>query len=360
MGLREGDMPRSFRTIQYLRALAALLVVFQHALQQIPAFAKIWPTTIGEGGVDLFFVISGFVMFYSAGRAPMTRGEFVRKRIERIVPLYWIMTFATAALLIVAPSLPRDSRFTLASLVQSLLFAPHPNPGDPGSISPMLKLGWTLNYEMFFYALFAIGIGLAPLRRAIAIGCVFAALSLWALAPHAPVAVTFWGDTVVYEFLLGALLACAVLGKAVARIPAPAAVAVALAGVAEFIGLADAAGPRLLSQGLPAALIVAGVVILEANGRWRVESRALQALGDGSYSLYLGHLYPVIAFRVLWERARLPAEGALWAVFFIGLCMAAGTGAGLGLHRFVERPITRRLKGLRRPAGAQLSPTPAG
>jgi peptidoglycan/LPS O-acetylase OafA/YrhL len=114
------------------------------------------------------------------------------------------------------------------------------------------------------------------------------------------------------------------------------------------------------ARGLPASLIVAGAVALEANGRWRTESRWLRLLGDASYSVYLGHLYAVIAFRVLWERAHLPAQGPLWAAVFIGLCIAAGTASGLALYRFVERPITRRLKDLRRPARGQLSPTLAG
>jgi peptidoglycan/LPS O-acetylase OafA/YrhL len=343
-------MARSFQSVQCLRGAAALLVVFQHAREQIPDFHRLFGTTIGEGGVDLFFVISGFVMVYSTGADPIGRWEFLKRRLFRVVPLYWVVTGLTAALLLVAPALPRDSMFTVGSLIGSLLFWPHINPGDPMSISPMLKLGWTLNYEMFFYVVFAVFMGLQVPRRIAAMTVIFAGLCLAAGLLHGPAPLIFWGDSVTFEFILGAALGWLAMGNWAQKLPGPAWIAVSAAGLVLFVVLADAPGPRVLSQGGPAALIVGGLALLEARQNRAGWPKVLLFLGDASYSIYLGHLYAVIAFRVLWEHAHLPAQGLTWGLIFVGLCMVTGMLVGIALHLAVERPVARLFKRRRTPA----------
>src|SRR5579871_1253566 len=153
------------RSIQYLRGIAALMVVVHHALDQFSGFKQLIPTDTGAAGIDIFFVISGFVMTYTTQIQKVSGGQFLVRRAARIVPLYWIVTMFTAALLFFGSAMVRHSTFNFAHLVASLFFWPMRNPGDAGTISPILKLGWTLNYEMFFYLIFASVIHLPPGKR---------------------------------------------------------------------------------------------------------------------------------------------------------------------------------------------------
>ena len=139
-------------SIQYLRAVAALMVVFHHIINAKPwLFNPLENYPSLATGVDIFFVISGFIMYVAArNEAPL---EFLKKRIIRIVPLYWV---ATLAFVIVKTKLhifsltPED----WLHIAKSLAFIPHHDPTNPGKIWPYLIQGWTLNYEMFFYLIF--------------------------------------------------------------------------------------------------------------------------------------------------------------------------------------------------------------
>ena len=128
-----------FDGIQTLRGLAAILVVMEH----IRFFA------CGAFGVDIFFCISGFMIMLTTQN---DTGYFFKKRLIRIVPFYWIMTLGSFALMLLFPSMFQASEATLSRLVKSLLFIPF----DMGSgvLQPLLRIGWTVNCEMFFYLLF--------------------------------------------------------------------------------------------------------------------------------------------------------------------------------------------------------------
>ena len=137
--------------LQILRAVAAVAVVLVHAGIDLSYFGhtNVTWTTRGNAGVDLFFVVSGFVMVYIASpqfgkrEAPV---QFFVRRLIRIVPLYWLLTTGY----IVAKSYP------LAYIAASYLFIPAARPN--GVLQPVILQGWTLTYEMFFYLLFAIAI----------------------------------------------------------------------------------------------------------------------------------------------------------------------------------------------------------
>ncbi|KAK0341504.1 hypothetical protein LTR94_026084, partial [Friedmanniomyces endolithicus] len=144
--------------IQYARALAAIGVLGFHAAQRAGIdFAA------GARGVDLFFVISGFIM-WTIGARSQSVSAFLLARVKRIVPLYWLATafMIFAALLGLFPTL--REQLTLPHIAASLFFWPHYAPGS-GQIWPVLVPGWTLNYEMFFYAVFALAICLPERLR---------------------------------------------------------------------------------------------------------------------------------------------------------------------------------------------------
>ena len=135
-------------SIQILRAAAALSVALFHACQWSQAdFA------VGAAGVDLFFLISGFVLWLAAERAPVSPGAFLWARFTRVAPLYWIWTLIAAAMAAVWPPITAIIHLGLGHLLLSLAFLPHTDPA--GGPWPLLPSGWTLVYEAFFYLAFA-------------------------------------------------------------------------------------------------------------------------------------------------------------------------------------------------------------
>ena len=214
-------MPK-LRALQSLRAIAALLVVLDHAagLTAGHGFPRepitSWATFLGAQGVSVFFIISGFIMTYTADSsedqtAPLLRAaRFATRRIIRVVPLYWLLT-AVVAVPMFLIGLHRPVGITVARLAKSLLFIPYLDAG--GNMTPVLPIGWTLNYEMAFYAVFA-AILLLPhrVRTAVLLGVlvsvVIAGSFFYPISsgvnPHSPFA--FLTNPVILLFGLGAIL----------------------------------------------------------------------------------------------------------------------------------------------------------
>jgi len=166
-------MTQQFTGLQILRFVAAMLVAVMHITQAISIHvtgrgdAHYWGA--GSAGVDIFFVISGFVMAITTQGEP-ARGParlaaawvFIQRRILRIVPLYWFYTLLKAALLLAIPALAVKSTIEPVHFAASLLFIPMKSPW--GLVQPVLPVGWTLNFEMLFYMVFAIAIALGAPR----------------------------------------------------------------------------------------------------------------------------------------------------------------------------------------------------
>jgi len=146
-------------SVQALRAFAAWVVVCHHFMQIFFDFKASGPVgqffvSKGAVGVDIFFVISGLVIFLSTQNSDMPARRFILHRLIRIVPAYWLYTAAMALLLLIAaPMLPHQV-IGWQNFLLSLVFIPSENPGGYG-LYPTLNVGWTLNYEMFFYLLFS-------------------------------------------------------------------------------------------------------------------------------------------------------------------------------------------------------------
>ena len=282
--------------IQILRAVAAYAVVLHHWSLEIANNTEfnIPGSHAGAAGVDLFFVISGFVMVYVAGRRDGP-GRFMFDRIARIVPLYWLATLGVLAAIAFRPWLFTFSHVSPETIASSLLFAPSFNTW--GVLQPIHYIGWTLNFEMAFYALFALAMFAKPAWRVMVALVLIALLYiLGLLAPDTHV-LSFYGDPILFEFAAGCVLGWLVVDEkrlaAMARIPGWIYVA---AGVALFVineNLPDLVNNRLVRWGLPAALIVLGIVVLDLT-RPRARKGLLVALGDASYSAYLLHLFVVI------------------------------------------------------------------
>lgn len=336
--LREGAAPErgagEVRSIQFLRGLAAMGVLVFHAADRAGgAFG------VGASGVDVFFVISGFIMWVVTCRRPPDPGAFLARRAERIIPLYWLVTLATAAVALLAPGAFPAMRPTWAHIVQSLLFVPHQD--STGLIAPLIVPGWTLNYEIFFYLIFAAGL-LAPAR--LRVWLVTAALvALVVIRPLGDARNALWAtytDPILLEFAGGLWLGwCWSTDRLPRRAVAIALMVLGLGVLAAgAISGVDVSKARLLFWGLPALALVTGAVSWEQRGptpRWR----ALEALGNGSYSIYLVHGLAIsAALRLLHHAMNAPAP----VVF--GVSILAGVAAGLICHHLIERPLMRIFK----------------
>ncbi|WP_338663475.1 acyltransferase [Pararoseomonas sp. SCSIO 73927] len=331
-------------SVQYLRALAALMVVLYHARLQtdrlgLPLAGTDWLA----GGVDVFFVISGLIMWVTTSLQPVRPAAFLWRRAVRVVPLYWVLTAMLVAVSLVAPSLLRTARFDPAHTLASFLFLPWPHPAM-GLPLPVLIPGWTLNYEMAFYLLFGLALLLPARARFWAVGAALALpVALAQLLPRPGLGLAFYGSTVVLEFWLGMALGRLLLAG---RMPGPGASAALLALGFALLPLGWTLSEPLsrgLALGPPAALVVLGALGLEAAGR--VPSRrGPLLLGDASYALYLCHGTVLAALAEAWRRLPMPG-GMGGTLLFLLVAAGACIAAGLVLYWLVEMPLRRAMRG---------------
>lgn len=339
-------MTQQFTGVQILRFIAAMLVVVMHTTQAISIHitgqgpGHYWHA--GSAGVDIFFVISGFVMAMSTRNTPFDSAGrlaaawvFMKRRLLRIAPLYWFYTLLKAALLLALPTLASRSSVEPGHLAASLLFIPATSPW--GFIQPTLPVGWTLNFEMLFYAVFALAMALGAPRIRF---CLLVFLAIFLAGSYLPgsVPLAFYANSIVFEFILGVCIAYLLLhGRTVAPALGPFAM---VAGAVLMFGVGGQdSTDRLLTWGGGAALVVLGAVWLEP---WTARSRMaspLSFLGDASYSIYLSHTFVVPAgvLALKW----LGVQNGLVIVLAVGLLVAL---TGCLSYRWLERPMTDFLK----------------
>lgn len=330
--------------VQYLRAAAAILVVFVHLQEQLQRAGHEIPLALyGSVGVDIFFVISGFVMWHTSQDHHRTL-DFYYRRIIRIVPLYWALTSVVVAMLVFAPSLVRSGKLDWAHIAASYFFIPTAHPVATDAMFPALVPGWTLNYEMFFYLLFGLAL---LLPRATRLGALTVAFGLLAagyfVVPRGMTAAAFYTDPIILEFLLGIFLG-ALCGKG-AKLPGWAAALLIAAGTALILYRFDA--HRFVRDGIGAAMIVYGAVLFEM-GRTVRRRPTLMLLGDASYSLYLSHALILSGLFQVMNRV-LPIGTIPGAIVYLLVAAAGSITAAILLYRLVEKPALAYLK-LRGPA----------
>ncbi|MFC4290893.1 acyltransferase family protein [Sphingorhabdus arenilitoris] len=310
-------MPSSkIYSVQYLRALAALMVVIYHCFRGDMFGMHSWAAWLNSG-VDIFFVISGFIMVRSTQNADVTIFGFYGRRLIRIVPLYWIMTFAV----IIAEG------YGGWHSIASLLFIAAPNP-DNGWMVPVVEPGWTLNYEIFFYAIFGIALLVKAKFRtwAVAVPIILLVIAGKYFTPAGIAG--FYTSELMVEFLLGVMIA-----KIRFKLPlwTPVAALLLLATLHHVID------SRLVAYGIPAALLVAGMLAWEGKIK---PNRFLLMLGDASYALYVTHILVIGSFALLWQQF-LPLH-----YMFIPAAIAVSAGLSIAVHIGIEKPLTGYLQRL--------------
>ena len=324
--------------LQALRAVAAGLVVFSHALQTYSG--KILHTDLtqlewGAGfGVQVFFIISGFIIYRTTIDQPPglhSTARFLSRRIVRIAPVYWLATAIYALKLIAQSNPPSWLAFT-----ESLFFIPFRNPAENDMMRPVLGVGWSLNYEMFFYVVLAAALLLPKQARFAAVTTLMLAFmllgqthvagaeaGLWLLATH-------W----LGYFLLGMFIAMAE-SRLHAHLPAlrgtvvlssVAAIVVTYLLTRNLLTMTDAQG-HLVSGTLGTLAVMLCVTARPSrstNPLSRQIQRWLVNAGDGSYSTYLFHSFVLGPAARILAKLHITPPPLLFAALMVIVCTIVG------------------------------------
>lgn len=322
--------------LELLRFVAAAMVVIFHTLGGLSlkgydlGFMSVF-SPLGAAGVDIFFVISGFVIYLGIFRDRKSPGVFLKSRFRRIVPAYWIATLAmvafTFAMSVLSSVMNVDSTLepvTFPWLIESLFFL----SGVFGHQFPVLGQGWSLEFEMFFYLLVAAGL----FFRRKSVVFFLPAVVLGVLVSTAMI------SAIVIEFLLGMLIALTV--KKIEKMNVLYAVAALVVSVILFVlsqALAETAdGARYLWIPASTLLVFAAVWLPQ------IRSRFVLTLGAASYAVYLFHgfTYSLVNFGF----GALNPSGGSFAIFvcvLVSLLMAEAFG--ILFERYVDLPIRSAL-----------------
>jgi peptidoglycan/LPS O-acetylase OafA/YrhL len=342
--------------VEAVRGIAALLVVLFHAGDMLSGrkdYGRLpldGALTFGRAGVDIFFVLSGFIITVTHARdvtdGPGTRrlAAFTRKRLLRIFPSYWICTLVLLAIMQISPT-PDRREHDPAFLLSSFLLLPSTN-------DPLLGPGWSLRHELLFYALFALAIARRRIGIA-AMGLWFAAIaanSAAIMASGSPLAGGIVGNGILAplngEFLAGIGVAILLL-----RTPIPRPLALLATGLAAFAlsATAEVAWPDIppnwpplhLAYAAATALVLLGLAMRERAAPLPVPAWLVR-FGDASYALYLLHVIVIMIGVFLLRHLRPIVTLPLDAAF--ALLVAASVAAALLFTAAIERPLLKYLR----------------
>ncbi len=323
-----------FDSIQTLRAISAIFVILEHV-----RFLN-----CGAFGVDIFFCISGFMIMFSTHKGTK---HFLKKRLLRILPLYYLMTVGTFFLLLLFPSMFETTTANPTFLVKSLLFIPFDIGG--GILQPLMRIGWTVNCEIFFYLLFFIAFHIShKYRGLICSGFLGMIVLLNQLLPFDFAPLQFYGDYVMLEFILGIL--CYYIAeriyelyqnKRIPKLSAPVCLILAVVIFTAFvvtkpnINILDFR--RLLLWGLPSMLLVLFVFIA---GLFMKMPKLCVHLGNMSFSVYLIHYYPVMFLdRAIFDFSVCTPFSIIGVIISVILCL----GLSFICWYLIENKLTKQL-----------------
>jgi exopolysaccharide production protein ExoZ len=356
MSIQAGKM----NSLQLLRAIAVLLVVYCHVLDLQPDHNRFGTSfqqhffylqNFGAVGVDIFFVISGFIITTISYQYAVnnTAGYFLVKRMIRIIPVYWLVSLFP----MVYHYLKTGQLVDTTAIIKTICFFPFFDHSFFDS--PILFVGWTLSFEMFFYVTIFISMLVSRkwyIRIAILLLLVVIAFNYATQAGNR--LIIFFGNGIILEFLLGALAGLIFLSPF--RMKPVAASFLLIAGVAALLasvifGYGDISECgnawnrslslyRVVLWGLPAALLVTGAVFKEKRQRVTIHSWWI-FLGDASYSIYLTHSLIVTLLYEKWIQWGVAEKLMPDLLIVVSLLLTAA--AGCIFYKLVELPLLRFL-----------------
>ena len=337
--------------VQILRFLAAIAVVAFHAWGVAPNYVSVPEDTASFGlwhgghGVDLFFVISGFIIFYATQDSDLTPAAFLRRRVERIVPLYAVVIVAVTGLALLWPAVfGTPGWYTPRHILKSLMFVSFTD-GE----MPVIYVGWSLEYEMYFYLVVGLLMALVTRvwRSVVMLFSVLVVAGQFAGIATALGHYAFFVDPLLLEFVAGVVVGYIFVKG---RPDWPMVVAITCASAAV---LAADPSNRAVVFGIPAACLVAGGAYLSRRRTslsWL--ERAMARLGDASYSIYLAQVQTV-SFTCLLIASLIPAIPPLLLV--VAVCCVVVL-LGLLMNVAIERPLLGLCRRIGRPSTARGAP----
>lgn len=346
---------QTLNSLQVLRGFASLAVVANHSFRAVTIYKPLglllpaplllrndWLVEIGAFGVDIFFVLSGFLMIfiskpYVEKRKPIS--DFVANRLIRIWPLYALVTLLVCVLGVARAFKTHTVDFDLEPLrLLSFFFVPSFN--EKNLLQPILGPGWTLNYEILFYICFAVALFVTRKWAVLGLTAIlFLLFIIGFVLPPSSIGGKFLFNSILFEFVFGSFVAIAFLNDSIPSFRAEywlIAGAISL-GVLSQWPIDD--GYRALTRGVPAVLIFIGMLRLEGRVAW---SGFLLLLGNASYSIYLMHSIAVglVAPKVLVLLAH-HGLSIVAAELAAAVALVAGVTAGVICYQFVEKPVLK-------------------
>jgi exopolysaccharide production protein ExoZ len=312
-------------SVQALRALAAASVIMYH----LDLFHK------GGYGVDIFFVMSGFIIAFICAQ---TTDHFMAKRLIRIIPLYWLGTLGVFAIAVAAPSVLNSATANVVELIKSMAFVPYEHSN--GSVKPLLFLGWSLQYEIFFYMVYGVALRVSKKWASmVAVVMLIAIAFVGGKIPESSTILKFYSNPIILEFAFG--VAAFEVWKRyktqLARIPVVLAAAVALVCYSWILYKTDRVSrpDRLLQVGLPSVMIFLSFLTVERRVRF---PKWVLLVGDASFSLYLFHPYvlQLVDKKIVSLAVLTPLTFAV-AIVSVVICVVFS----IACYRLVELPSNK-------------------
>lgn len=334
--------------LQALRGLAAFLILAKHALYEVDLIS---PIDFSYGnysdyiiGIDVFFVLSGFIMAYTSwGKSGLGAAkEFMLKRIIRIVPIYWFYTAVLAVVALILPEVLGQASFVLADFMKSLLFIPYFN-GD--NLQPFLANGWTLNYEMYFYAAFAVCLILPARYSLFALSLFFFSMVFTDTFGLSGAAALFYSRVITLEFLAGALIGYFFMKGA--RLPSwcfyiGVAFVAFVMGALLYTDTIDALGYDYNRPMI--AIIMLALLVLPKGAEYVRMPKWSVLIGNASYTIYLSHPFAIGA--VTQAVLLFGVQDIIHPWFVFLTIVGVSIGGGIIAYYILEKPLLSFTKSL--------------
>ncbi len=328
--------------LQVLRGLAALMIVFLHLSVAesryglIPGFKFLENFHLGAAGVDIFFVISGFVMILVTRNKQTSPRSFFANRLTRIYPNYWVYFLIVSVVWLIQPTWVNSSLPGTPGFIPAFLLL-------PSSGIPVVSVAWTLEFELYFYLVFAILLGFFKERLSLALFIFMACLVLigtWCSSTN--ILLERITHPLILEFAAGAVIGQMLLSRKTSGswLYLPIAIILFIAyqmgfAITDFVSGSDRF-ERVINFGIPAAMLVTGVVSLDM--RYKVPyPKLFVAIGDASYTLYLSHILVISALGKLWQGVGL--NQSVSNLIFILIGLLGCIGYALFAYKYIEQPL---------------------
>jgi exopolysaccharide production protein ExoZ len=347
-----------YKSLQAGRAFAAIFVLLFHLGGAIAAekyfglTAFSIPFSFGGAGVEFFFVLSGFIIL-TAHRHDIFKPEklasYLKKRITRIYPTYWVIFLGTYLLALSSSTLRNTVPHDIFIIVKSMLLIPQETNVVGGTGSPVIIVAWTLQYEVFFYLFFSFMI----LSRWLSIIAGLVLLCIYVSyhgvpSPFFPL--SFLSKNYILLFAMGMFVSAVCTSKRV-TVNKPMFYAIIGAALFSFVALNTVLKTELLLgeqttilYGVASSLIILGFVKAEDNGHVIGGNRWIQLLGNASYALYLIH-YPLISIlcklSLTFHLDKVGIIGAFVSYLSI-FCVCLVSSAAF--HLWIEKPVTSHIR----------------